>query len=173
MRHVLDALCVRVLSQHFILQTFPKVSAHLAQDLTRLKVSNGDIMSFCLLNCNSKGMKLDVQMGHLLACMFQKCDPTKFAAFPNCSVMISLLCMSTFSQRLQSCTQLCTQHWLNALGYHGFAHGSFMNFMSNPWISGALGGFALLGPGRNLIKVMIHEKESAERVNGRSRDRVT
>ena len=43
-------------------------------------------------------------------------------------------------------------HWFHALGMHGIAHGSYMHFMSNPWVSGALGGFALIGPGRNLIK---------------------
>lgn len=49
----------------------------------------------------------------------------------------------------------CTHHvghWMHALGYHSLAHGAVMNLMSNPWVSGLLGGFALLGPGRNLVK---------------------
>jgi Cu2+-exporting ATPase len=49
----------------------------------------------------------------------------------------------------------CTHHvghWLHALGYHGLAHGSLMTAMGNPWISGALGAFALLGPGRTLVR---------------------
>ena len=49
----------------------------------------------------------------------------------------------------------CTHHvghWMHALGYHSLAHGALMNMMSNPWVSGVLGGFALLGPGRNLVK---------------------
>jgi hypothetical protein len=39
-------------------------------------------------------------------------------------------------------------HVLHSLGYHQFAHGAFMEAMGNPWVSGALGAFALLGPGR-------------------------
>ena len=49
----------------------------------------------------------------------------------------------------------CTHHvghWLHALGFHSLAHGTMMNAMSNPWVSGMLGGFALLGPGRALVK---------------------
>lgn len=49
----------------------------------------------------------------------------------------------------------CTHHvghWLHALGFHSMAHGAMMNMMSNPWVSGMLGAFALLGPGRTLIK---------------------
>ena len=40
---------------------------------------------------------------------------------------------------------------LHSLGYHQFAHTAFMEAMSNPWVSGALGAFALLGPGRRLL----------------------
>eukprot|EP00879_Flechtneria_rotunda_P030036 GHRR01032548.1.p1 GENE.GHRR01032548.1~~GHRR01032548.1.p1 ORF type:complete len:105 (-),score=13.95 GHRR01032548.1:222-536(-) len=39
-------------------------------------------------------------------------------------------------------------HLLHMIGYHQFAHTSFMNLMNNPAVSGALGAFALLGPGR-------------------------
>jgi Cu+-exporting ATPase len=49
----------------------------------------------------------------------------------------------------------CTHHvghWLHALGYHSLAHGAMMTAMGNPWISGALGAFALLGPGRTLVR---------------------
>lgn len=49
----------------------------------------------------------------------------------------------------------CTHHvghWLHALGYHSMAHGAIMTAMSNPWVSGVLGAFALLGPGRNLVR---------------------
>lgn len=37
---------------------------------------------------------------------------------------------------------------LHSLGYHQFAHTAFMEAMGNPAVSGALGAFALLGPGR-------------------------
>jgi Cu2+-exporting ATPase len=39
-------------------------------------------------------------------------------------------------------------HMLHMLGYHQFAHTPFMTLMGNPVVSGALGAFALLGPGR-------------------------
>lgn len=42
-------------------------------------------------------------------------------------------------------------HMLHMMGYHQFAHTPFMNFMSNPTVSGALGAFALFGPGRTLL----------------------
>eukprot|EP00879_Flechtneria_rotunda_P002497 GHRR01002695.1.p1 GENE.GHRR01002695.1~~GHRR01002695.1.p1 ORF type:complete len:816 (+),score=310.19 GHRR01002695.1:1560-4007(+) len=42
-------------------------------------------------------------------------------------------------------------HLLHMIGYHQFAHTSFMNLMNNPAVSGALGAFALLGPGRSLL----------------------
>eukprot|EP00878_Enallax_costatus_P010699 GHUV01011175.1.p1 GENE.GHUV01011175.1~~GHUV01011175.1.p1 ORF type:complete len:791 (+),score=278.39 GHUV01011175.1:1241-3613(+) len=42
-------------------------------------------------------------------------------------------------------------HLMHMMGYHQFAHTSFMNFMSQPVVSGALGAFALLGPGRSLL----------------------
>ncbi|KAI8473681.1 MAG: heavy metal translocatin [Monoraphidium minutum] len=42
-------------------------------------------------------------------------------------------------------------HVLHSLGYHQFAHTKFMEAMGNPLVSGALGGFALLGPGRRLL----------------------
>ncbi|GBF96439.1 copper-transporting ATPase chloroplastic [Raphidocelis subcapitata] len=42
-------------------------------------------------------------------------------------------------------------HVLHSLGYHQFAHGAFMEAMGNPLVSGALGAFALLGPGRRLL----------------------
>ena len=49
----------------------------------------------------------------------------------------------------------CTHHlghWLHAAGFHGLAHGAFMGAMANPWLSGALGAFALLGPGRKVVR---------------------
>ncbi|KAF8061329.1 PAA2 [Scenedesmus sp. PABB004] len=42
-------------------------------------------------------------------------------------------------------------HLLHALGYHQFAHTPFMALMGQPAVSGALGAFALLGPGRTLL----------------------
>jgi Cu2+-exporting ATPase len=39
-------------------------------------------------------------------------------------------------------------HLLHMLGYHQFAHTQFMTLMGTPAVSGALGAFALLGPGR-------------------------
>lgn len=45
----------------------------------------------------------------------------------------------------------CTHHFghlMHMMGYHQFAHTPFMNFMGMPAVSGALGAFALLGPGR-------------------------
>lgn len=45
----------------------------------------------------------------------------------------------------------CTHHMghvLHSLGYHQFAHGVVMDTLGNPVFSGLLGGFALLGPGR-------------------------
>lgn len=42
-------------------------------------------------------------------------------------------------------------HMLHMMGYHQFAHTPFMAFMSNPSVSGALGAFALFGPGRTLL----------------------
>eukprot|EP00775_Hariotina_reticulata_P002843 gene2843-3136_t len=42
-------------------------------------------------------------------------------------------------------------HLLHAMGYHQFAHTQFMQLMSTPAVSGALGAFALLGPGRGLL----------------------
>lgn len=49
----------------------------------------------------------------------------------------------------------CTHHmghWLHSLGYHSMAHGALMSTLGHPWISGLLGAFALVGPGRGLIK---------------------
>ncbi|KAF6265672.1 heavy metal translocatin [Scenedesmus sp. NREL 46B-D3] len=42
-------------------------------------------------------------------------------------------------------------HLLHMLGYHQFAHSQFMTLMGTPAVSGALGAFALLGPGRTLL----------------------
>lgn len=42
-------------------------------------------------------------------------------------------------------------HMLHMMGYHQFAHTPFMNLMSNPAVSGALGAFALFGPGRRCV----------------------
>ena len=42
-------------------------------------------------------------------------------------------------------------HLLHMMGYHQFAHTPFMNFMSNPAVSGALGAFALFGPGQRCV----------------------
>jgi Cu2+-exporting ATPase len=48
----------------------------------------------------------------------------------------------------------CTHHAghvLHALGYHSLAHSPVMDVLGNPWVSGALGAAALLGPGRPLL----------------------
>lgn len=48
----------------------------------------------------------------------------------------------------------CTHHaghLLHAMGYHEYAHALFMEVLGNPVVSGMLGSFALLGPGRQLI----------------------
>ncbi|PRW05833.1 copper-transporting ATPase chloroplastic [Chlorella sorokiniana] len=48
----------------------------------------------------------------------------------------------------------CTHHlghMLHAMGLHQFAHTEFMHALGNPWVSGALGALALLGPGRPLL----------------------
>lgn len=45
----------------------------------------------------------------------------------------------------------CTHHFghlMHSLGYHQFAHGPLMDALGSPGVSGALGAFALLGPGR-------------------------
>ncbi len=39
-------------------------------------------------------------------------------------------------------------HLLHVMGFHQYAHTDFMMVMGNPWLSGALGALALLGPGR-------------------------
>lgn len=39
-------------------------------------------------------------------------------------------------------------HLLHAMGYHQYAHGQLMSLMGSPAVSGAIGAFALLGPGR-------------------------
>ena len=45
----------------------------------------------------------------------------------------------------------CTHHaghLLHAAGYHQLAHAPLLTALSDPRVSGALGAFALLGPGR-------------------------
>jgi Cu2+-exporting ATPase len=45
----------------------------------------------------------------------------------------------------------CTHHFghlMHSMGYHQFAHGPLMDALGSPAVSGALGAFALLGPGR-------------------------
>ncbi|KAG2433172.1 hypothetical protein HYH02_012715 [Chlamydomonas schloesseri] len=48
----------------------------------------------------------------------------------------------------------CTHHaghLLHAAGYHQLAHAPLLTALSDPRVSGALGAFALLGPGRRLL----------------------
>ncbi|KAG1665414.1 hypothetical protein FOA52_005756 [Chlamydomonas sp. UWO 241] len=42
-------------------------------------------------------------------------------------------------------------HFLHVLGLHDLAHSDAMMAVGNPWLSGALGAVALLGPGRSLL----------------------
>ncbi|GLI71442.1 hypothetical protein VaNZ11_016656, partial [Volvox africanus] len=42
-------------------------------------------------------------------------------------------------------------HLLHALGYHEVAHAPLLAALADPRVSGALGAFALLGPGRRLL----------------------
>lgn len=45
----------------------------------------------------------------------------------------------------------CTHHAghvLHAMGYHEVAHAPLLTLLADPRVSGALGAFALLGPGR-------------------------
>jgi Cu+-exporting ATPase len=44
-----------------------------------------------------------------------------------------------------------TGHLLHSVGLHSLAHSPILDALSNPLVSGVLGAFALLGPGRQLL----------------------